>query len=418
MAMYIEAAHMLSEFGSYDVVIIGGGFAGVSAALSAARNGVSVCLVEKACALGGLGTLGLVVDYLPLCDGTGYQMVGGIGEELMLGVSKYDRSSPPACWAGSTTPADRTKRYELTYNPSAMVLFMEELLLEAGVSIFYDTRFSSIVKQDTAIKAIIVENKSGRGAITCKQVIDASGDADVCFAAGEDTVDSDQNVCAWWFYTEAPEGTYLNRKTDNFYRITPDMKTYSGTKHEDVSALCVDTRSRIRRYLLACAGNQKNLDFNFQSMAHDGQALNNDCLPAERQIPAILPTIPQFRMTRRLQSRFVMDIADCGKWFEDSIGMTGDWRKRGPRYCLPYSIIRAKYTTNLLCAGRCISTTYALQDVTRVIPTCAVTGEAAGAAAALAVKTGQDTLENIDISQLQTMLKNQGVLFSPELFEN
>ena len=415
--MYFEQSHAVPVFGSYDVAVIGGGFAGVSAALSAARNGVSVCLVEKACALGGLGTLGLVVDYLPLCDGLGNQMVGGIGEELMLGVSKYDGSTPPACWKNSGMPElRREKRYELTYNPSAMILFMEELLMDAGVTLFYDTRFSSIMKNGNAIEAIIVENKSGRGAIVSKQVIDASGDADVCFAAGEDTVDSDQNVCAWWFYTEERNGTHLNRKTDNFYKITPGMKTYSGTKHEDVTALCMDTRSRIRAYLSACAGKQTKLDFNFKTMTHDGQELNHESMPTERQIPAILPMIPQFRMTRRLQSSFIMDVSHCGKWFDDSIGMTGDWRKKGPRYCIPYSVIRAKNTSNLLCAGRCISTTYALQDITRVIPTCAVTGEAAGTAAALAVKTNTEDLAELDIQQLQCVLKNQGVLLSPYLF--
>ena len=416
--MYFEASRPIPVFGDYDVVVVGGGFAGVAAALSAARNGVSVCLIEKACALGGLGTLGLVVDYLPLCDGLGYQMVGGIGEELMLGVSKYDCSSPPDCWSEDTLPQQRRKkRYELTYNPSAMVLLMEELLIDAGVVLFYDTRFSSIIKNENIIEAVIVENKSGRGAILCKHVVDASGDADVCYTAGEETIDSDQNVCAWWFYTEAGNGTHLNRKTDNFYKITPETKTYSGTKHEDVSALCIDTRSRIRAYLQACAGASGALGFSFQSMAHDGQSLNQDSLPKERQIPAILPTIPQFRMTRRIQSSFVMDISHCGQWFADSIGMTGDWRKSGPRYCLPYSIIRAKNTSNLLCAGRCISTTYALQDVTRVIPTCAVTGEAAGAAAALAVKTKERDLSKIDISLLQNILKSQGVLFTPELFD-
>lgn len=416
--MYTESERMLTEFGSYDVVVVGGGFAGVSAALAAARSGVSVCMIEKACAPGGLGTLGLVVDYLPLCDGLGYQMVGGIGEELMRKVSRYDRSAPPAVWVEDATPEQRRKkRYELTYNPSAMILLMEELLLEEKVTIFYDTRFSHIILKENRIEAVIVENKSGRGFVRCQQVVDASGDADVCFAAGEETADSDQNVCAWWFYTEAEGGTHLNRKTDNFYNITPETKTYSGTRHQDVSALCIDTRDRIRAYLQACAGGNRDIGFNFHSMAHDGQAMNTDTLPRQRQIPAILPTIPQFRMTRRLQGRFVMDTAHCGQWFDDSIGMTGHWAKSGPRYCLPYSVILAKKTINLLCAGRCISTTYALQDVTRVIPTCAVTGEAAGAAAALAVQTGTADASQINIQTLQSILKSRGVLFAPELFD-
>ena len=118
---YTEPARILPCIGSFEVVVAGGGFAGVSAALAAARNGARTCLIEKNCSLGGLGTLGLVVDYLPLCDGRGIQLVGGIAEELMLGVSRYDGSTPPLCWQpGQDTAERQAKRYMLTYEPAAM----------------------------------------------------------------------------------------------------------------------------------------------------------------------------------------------------------------------------------------------------------------------------------------------------------
>ena len=78
-----EPAREIPVWGEYDVIVVGGGVAGVAAAVAAARNGARVCLIEKAHALGGLATLGLVVYYLPLCDGRGNQVIGGLGEEII-----------------------------------------------------------------------------------------------------------------------------------------------------------------------------------------------------------------------------------------------------------------------------------------------------------------------------------------------
>ncbi len=78
-----EPARQLPISGSYDIAVIGGGIAGVSAAIAAARQGASVCLIEKENALGGLATLGNIVVYLPLCDGLGHKVSGGVSEELL-----------------------------------------------------------------------------------------------------------------------------------------------------------------------------------------------------------------------------------------------------------------------------------------------------------------------------------------------
>lgn len=408
-----EASKALPSFGSFDTVVVGGGFAGVSAALSSARNGAKTCLIEKAYALGGLGTLGLVVDYLPLCDGCGEQLVGGIGEELLTLSSKYGPVNYPECWrSGGDRDARKKQRYELTYTPASMILLMEELLLESGVHIYYDTRFCALSMQERTIQAVLVENKSGRGAIFCKSVVDATGDADVCALAGEATADSNQNVCAWWFYTETDGVLKLNRKTDNFYQITDKMPLYSGTAHEDVTALCIETRRRIREYTNAV---RSGTDTGSSELSHDGSNVLAATTQSRNQFPAILPSIPQFRMTRRILTDYQLDEADAGRWFDDCIGLTGDWRKRGPRYCIPYRAICAVHTDNLLAAGRCISTTEAGWDIMRVIPTCAVTGEAAGAACALAARTGGN-VRAVDISALQTLLRRQNVILNRALF--
>ena len=130
----------------FDVIVCGGGIAGIAAALASAREGASTCLVEKEYCLGGLATLGLIVVYLPLCDGDGVQMSGGIAEELALISLKYGPGSIPEVWKnkGTTTSAERAgKRYEVRYQAAPMMLAAEELLLDAGVTVCYDVRLAS-----------------------------------------------------------------------------------------------------------------------------------------------------------------------------------------------------------------------------------------------------------------------------------
>ena len=157
--MIIEKERKIPVIDTFDLVVVGGGVAGVAAALAAARNNVSVCLIEKENMLGGLATLGLVAIYLPLCDGMGNQVIGGIGEELLKVSIKYGPGQIPDCWKqGGDVSKRKEVRYQLEFNPASFAIAMEELLLQHSVSIYYDTRFCSVVMDNNSIEAII-ENK-------------------------------------------------------------------------------------------------------------------------------------------------------------------------------------------------------------------------------------------------------------------
>ena len=116
-----------------DVLVCGGGFAGIAAALSAARQGKKTILLERQFVLGGLGTAGLVTIYLPLCDGMGRQVSFGIAEELFrLSISMGAEAQYPENWLDSvdkTLRSEKDKRFEVRYNPSLFAILAEQLLL-------------------------------------------------------------------------------------------------------------------------------------------------------------------------------------------------------------------------------------------------------------------------------------------------
>ena len=129
-------------------------------------------------------------------------------------------------------------------------------------------------------------------------------------------------------------------------------------------------------------------------------------------VPFLIPTIPLFRMTRRLIGQKTLTADDLGKWCEDAVALTGDWRRPAPVYAIGLAHLQGAKRENLFAAGRCISSEGDAWDVTRVIPTCAATGEAAGAAAAMYAQTG-----TVDVPVLQNSLKEAGAILDPSLLQ-
>ena len=118
-----------------------------------------------------------------------------------------------------------------------------------------------------------------------------------------------------------------------------------------------------------------------------------------------LATIPQVRMTRKLVGEYTLMHTQEHTYFESSIGMVSNWKKRGPIYEVPFETLYNKQVKNLIAAGRCVSVNETLWDVMRVIPCCAVTGQAAGTAAAMT-----DDFSALDIKVLQQELQKNGVV--------
>ena len=387
----------------FDVIVCGGGIAGIAAALASAREGASTCLLEKEYCLGGLATLGLIVVYLPLCDGDGVQMSGGIAEELALASLKYGPGTIPDVWRNkeSNSAADRAgKRYEVRYQAAPMMLASEELLLEAGVTIYYDVRLASASAGSDGdgpkIVSVTADTKRGPVRFTAKAFVDATGDADLCAFAGEKTAEFAHNSRTGWYFsfdgTTGGEGTLrLHVRSDGYYPVPPDDKPhYNGLDPDDISRHMID----MHRFILEDAAKKRE---------------ENPAL-----FPLMIPAFHGLRTTRRLSTstEFSEDLHER-VWFGDAVGMIGNWKRRGRRYSIPYRCCKAETFGNLYAAGRCVSADRSGWDLTRVIPTCAVTGEASGTAAAMQAKTGQAPAA----ADLQKRLSDNGVPLDRTLFD-
>lgn len=378
----------------YDVAICGGGFAGISAALAAARQGSRVVLFEKQYMLGGLGTAGIITVYLPLCDGCGNQVSFGIAEELFrLSILHGAEDRYPENWLDNIgTRGENDKRFEVRYNPQIFAILAEKLLMDAGVKILYGTYAVDVKLENSKISHIITENKSGRIAYKVKSVVDATGDCDIAeFANAPTDIFKQGNSLAAWYYSLGKAGYKLNML--GFLEIPEEKET----KENKVKQLVKKTFSGIDGEELS-----EQMCLAHQSIYTD--FLNKRCEDSET-MPVTIATIPQIRMTRKIVGEYTLSDREMHKYFEDSIGMVSDWKRRGPIYEVPFKTLYNSSVKNLICAGRCTSVTEDMWDIMRVIPCCAVTGQAAGTAAAMT-----DDFSALDVKELQKVLKNNGVV--------
>lgn len=385
-----------------DVLVCGGGIAGISAALAAAREGKKVILLEKQFMLGGLATTGLITIYLPLCDGMGKQVSFGIAEELFkLSISMGAEDRYPENWLDSEDTSKRTekdKRYEVQYNPSIFAILAEKELLKCGVEILYGSYAVATSVKNDKIDAVIIENKSGRSAIRVYSVVDATGDADIAYFSGAPTEKFGQgNILAAWYYSLGKNGYDL--KMLGVADIPDDQKTEENKVETLVnrrfSGLCGEELSE----MMILSHNQTLMDIKRHKEKD------------ETFVPTSIASTPQIRMTRRIVGEYTLHDTEMHKYFSDSIGLVSDWRKRGPIYEVPFSTLYSKKIKNLIMAGRCTSVTDSMWDIMRVIPCCAVTGQAAGIAAAIS-----DDFVNLDIRTLQhKLLSNNVILHEKDL---
>ena len=399
MRTIIEEKRDIEVVSESDVIVIGGGLAGVGAAVAAARNGMNVTLIEKSCVLGGLATLGHVCIYMPLDDGQGHKIHGGLVEELLHVCIRYGYDTIPECWKKEDMTAEEAigRRYQTTFNIPACVMALDEFMKDEGVNVIFDTAFCAPIMEGNNCKGVIVENKSGRTAYLAKMVIDASGDADVLYRAGADC-ETQKNIVSHWAYevdTDKIHGTDSKDILENvklrWFGLRPDVDNSESTIPTFYGTTCdgVNDYLKLSRSLA--------LDF-LKKNQKDTYAM------------LTLPYMAQFRMTRRLKGLAEMEVASR-KHVEHSIGCVIHCLENPEEvFEFPYEGIIDSRIENIAAAGRIVSAGGRGWEIMRFIPSCVLTGQAAGTAAAMAIKAGC-TLQEVDVAALQKNLADTGIMF-------
>ncbi len=400
-----------------QVLVIGGGSAGVSAAVAAARQGAEVILVERLGYLGGLATGGMIILLLTLDDGRGRQVVGGLCQEVTERLDRRGAAQFPSQdeWGSADEALVRRDqswglvwghgphrvRYSVAYDPEELKFALNGMVEDARVQLLLHTHACEALVAGDRITGVTFQSKAGRFAILADVVIDASGDGDIFVSAG--SAYEKEKVLPWlWFSmggVENPEDAI--RAGGWFFR----------TIGKDKVLLPWGATDKVSRKIDATDPDDltyAELECRKQVMA-EVDRLRKEA-PGFRQA-YLCHIADQLGITesRRLVGEYMLSREEVDIPCEDVIALTGHWTKYESLYYIPYRSLLPKEFSNLLVAGRCISVDHRVHHATKEIPACMATGEAAGTAAALAVQTGLGP-KALDVKKLQRQLEDRGAI--------
>lgn len=442
----------------FDVVVIGGGMAGIAAAIGAARTGVKTILIEKNGWLGGVGIVGAtslhsffnIFDAHPGAER--YKVVGGIAQELVDRVTQrgggmgHIRMERGGDFVSMLTPVE----------PETFKTVAAEMCLEAGVHLLFHTIVDEVDAADGHLVSLIVWNKAGRSRVQAQLYVDCTGDGDIAALAGapfEHFVPGDPgayhagltfrlvniNLAALeadlesrGLITQLAHAVKPNMRQPDLVRLGIDMQKVQAQGVKGVPDYFLSSSVRPRELTYCNCINYGPND------GLDAKALTNAEVYLRKRVLEIAeifrenfagcddcyiagpaPAAGQ-RRGRAIRAAYELTGEDCkaGRQFSDQIGCFSfidnpqDFVAEAGAYGIPYRALVPRKVDNLLMAGRMVSVDLSAHNSTRNTAACLVQGQAAGTAAALASQS-EITPGEVDVEQLQAELSAQGALLKP-----
>jgi len=419
-----------------DILVVGGGPAGIGAAIQAARNGAQVILVERHGFLGG----NITACYVETCNHFLFKhpdKVGGLYKEIE---EKYKQQFGRSDDIRSDFPAHR-------FSSEYLKVFLDKFFEENKVKILYHTLAVDVLKEDNYVRGVVIASKSGLEIILAKIIIDTTGDADVAAYAGVDFLKGREldGLCQPGTLNFRLCGVnvekFLKKGAQYYSNILRNMQ-------EDKTSGLSCPRKTAPMGRLTSSGMLSYINFSdvYRIDPTNVEDITRGEIIARRQIIEFIEFIKKywdgfencelvsfapiigFRDSRRIIGEYTLtqEDIDVGRYFPDEIvryprfydmlSLTGRWDDSDTLYIevqpdkefsIPYRCLLPISVENLLVAGRCISTEHIAEASIRAISACMATGEAAGTAAALAINN-RTSPRKVDISLLRERLQKQG----------
>ncbi len=396
MRTILEPAREISVIREVDVVVAGGGPAGVTAAIAAGRNGAKTLLVERYGYLGGMITGSNVTCYLGFGDGL-KQVVHGLVDEIVVRLNQ----------AGGLV-SGRNKSGDCNSDAEFVKWLSIVMLEEAGVEMLLHSWATAAVTENGVCKGIIVENKSGRHAILAKVVIDATADGDVAHSAGVEMKTDCHDISLIYRLTGVD-----HKKAEEFKKKDPAAYAQRMVELKEQGADVPANSVKFKGKSAICVEDLTYIENEARKRTVNGLCFMKKNVPGYEN--ASFLSAPQLgvRESRKIVGEYTLTEADIlnSRKSPDTIGRCGAHMKgfelydvEGLGYDIPYQCLVPWKIDNLLAAGRCVSATHEAINTLRLIVPCMLTAEAAGTAAALAVKCDLPP-RKIDVAELQAKLK-------------
>jgi len=418
---------MCSFVKKYDLIVAGGGLSGVAAAVSAAREGLSVLLIEKSGCLGGAISNNIVFPFMPYWtteNGEKKYLSKGIFLEMIKRIKAYDPETNDS-----------------NFKSEIFKLVLDDLVTESGVDVIFHSTVTGVKTEERKVKSIDIFAQSGIFAAEAEYFIDTTGDGNLFALAGcdyqlgreKDCLCQPMTTCFRMCGVDVEQYTKEHKSLTELYQKHQAEGKITNPREDILSMTGLGNgivhfnTTRVVKHNPTDVFDVSRAEISARRQVHEMvKFLKENSTAFKNSTLVLMANEIGVRESRKLKGEHILTVEELKNLtvFEDSIalgnydidihnpegsGTSHYYFKSGEYYTIPYRSLLPKEYDNLLVAGRCISATHEAQASVRIMPICACLGQAAGTAVAIAKKTGADA-HSVDVKKVQKKLIDNGAV--------